>query len=134
MPHYFSFVLRGTIIGEVIFDVFRIENKKERNLSFLSIKVQFGRLSSGLAKRLEKVKIHKKYGILINRKMQRFKSIDIFRGMCMSWMFLTHLIDWWFSGGDWLQTGTVGIIDPIWASGFLFISGVSVALSYRNRM
>lgn len=66
--------------------------------------------------------------------MQRFKSIDIFRGMCMSWMFLTHLIDWWFSGGDWLQTDTVGIIDPIGASGFLFISGVSVALSYRNRM
>ncbi len=66
--------------------------------------------------------------------MQRFKSIDIFRGMCMSWMFLTHLIDWWFGGGDWLQTVTVSIIDPIGASGFLFISGVSVALSYRNRM
>jgi len=66
--------------------------------------------------------------------MQRLKSIDIFRGMCMSWMFLTHLIDWWFGGGDWLQSVTVSIIDPIGASAFLFISGVSVALSYRNRM
>ncbi len=66
--------------------------------------------------------------------MQRLKSIDIFRGMCMSWMFLTHLIDWWFGGSDWLQSVTVSIIDPIGASGFLFISGVSVALSYRRRM
>ncbi len=31
-PHYFSFVLIGTIIGEVIYEVFLIENQKERNL------------------------------------------------------------------------------------------------------
>ena len=67
--------------------------------------------------------------------MQRFKSIDMFRGMCMSWMFLTHLIDWWIKEEYyWLQSVTVSIIDPIGASGFLFISGVSFALSYRRRM
>ncbi|MHA2287226.1 MAG: acyltransferase family protein [Promethearchaeota archaeon] len=67
--------------------------------------------------------------------MQRFKSIDIFRGMCMGWMFLAHLIDWWIKPEyDWLESLTFKIFDPIGASGFLFISGVSIALSYRNRM
>ena len=67
--------------------------------------------------------------------MQRFKSIDVFRGMCMSWMFLGHLIDWWIKEEFyWIQGVTVSIIDPIGASGFLFISGVSIALSYRNRI
>ena len=67
--------------------------------------------------------------------MQRFKSIDIFRGICMSWMFLAHLIDWWIkSEYYWIHSATESIIDPIGASGFLFISGVSMALSYRNRM
>ncbi|MFX0075439.1 MAG: acyltransferase family protein, partial [Candidatus Hermodarchaeota archaeon] len=67
--------------------------------------------------------------------MQRFKSIDIFRGMCMGWMFLAHLIDWWIMEDFyWLKDLTFKIFDPIGASGFLFISGVSVMLSYRNRM
>ncbi|NVM17769.1 MAG: acyltransferase family protein [Candidatus Lokiarchaeota archaeon] len=67
--------------------------------------------------------------------MQRLKSIDIFRGLCMSWMFLGHLIDWWIKPEFfWLESLTFSIFDPIGASGFLFISGVSMALSYRNRM
>ncbi len=67
--------------------------------------------------------------------MQRFKSIDIFRGMCMAWMFLGHLIGWWIQPGFiWLESLAFSIFDPIGASGFLFISGVSMALSYRNRM
>ena len=67
--------------------------------------------------------------------MQRLKSIDIFRGLCMSWMFLGHLIEWWIKQElDWLESLTFSIFDPIGASGFLFISGVSMALSYRNRM
>jgi len=67
--------------------------------------------------------------------MERLKSIDIFRGLCMSWMFLGHLIDWWITQEFyWLKSLTFSIIDPIGASGFLFISGVSIALSYRNRM
>ncbi|MFX1315304.1 MAG: acyltransferase family protein [Promethearchaeota archaeon] len=66
---------------------------------------------------------------------QRLKSIDIFRGLCMSWMVLTHLIDWWLkSEYNWLHSAAIMILDPIGASGFLFISGVSVSLSFRNRL
>ena len=67
--------------------------------------------------------------------MQRLKSIDIFRGLCMGWMFLAHLIEWWIRPEFiWLRTFTFFIFDPIGASGFLFISGVSITLSYRNRL
>jgi len=53
----------------------------------------------------------------------------------MSWMFLAHLIEWWIRPEYlWLRTFTFYIFDPIGASGFLFISGVSITLSYRNRL
>ena len=68
-------------------------------------------------------------------KLHRLKSIDIFRGVCMAWMVLNHLIDWWLkSEFSWLHKVTIMIIDPIGASGFLFISGISIALSYRTRL
>ena len=68
-------------------------------------------------------------------KHRRLKSIDIFRGLCMAWMILGHLIDWWLkSEYSWLHKIMIMIIDPIGASGFLFISGVSIALSYRKRL
>jgi len=31
-PHYFSFLIIGTILGEIIFDIYQIENQKERKL------------------------------------------------------------------------------------------------------
>ena len=65
---------------------------------------------------------------------KRIKSIDIFRGLCMAWMILTHIIDWWLNNEyHWLHRVTIMIVDPIGASGFIFISGVSIMLSYRNR-
>ena len=68
-------------------------------------------------------------------ELQRIKSIDIFRGLCMAWMVLAHLIDWWLKVEDsWLHGFMIRIIDPIGASGFLFISGISIALSYRKRL
>lgn len=68
-------------------------------------------------------------------KIHRLKSIDIFRGACMAWMVLNHLINWWLKTEySWLNTIVIMIIDPIGASGFLFISGVSIAISYRNRL
>ena len=68
-------------------------------------------------------------------RFQRLKSIDIFRGLCMAWMVLNHIINWWLkSDYNWLYSITIMIIDPIGASGFLFISGVSVTLSYRKRL
>ncbi|MFW9880242.1 MAG: heparan-alpha-glucosaminide N-acetyltransferase domain-containing protein [Candidatus Thorarchaeota archaeon] len=67
--------------------------------------------------------------------MKRLKAIDIFRGLCMTWMVLNHLIDWWLiSEFSWLHGITIMILDPIGASGFLFISGVSITLSYRRRL
>ena len=68
-------------------------------------------------------------------KPSRLRSIDIFRGACMAWMVLNHLMDWWLKTEySWLLTVTIMIIDPIGASGFLFISGVSIAISYRRRL
>ncbi|MBY9014139.1 MAG: hypothetical protein KGD68_00465 [Candidatus Lokiarchaeota archaeon] len=53
----------------------------------------------------------------------------------MSWMFLGHLIEWWIKPEYlWVRTFTFYIFDPIGAGGFLFISGVSITLSYRNRL
>ncbi|MFX1388119.1 MAG: acyltransferase family protein [Promethearchaeota archaeon] len=67
--------------------------------------------------------------------MKRLKAIDIFRGLCMAWMVLNHLINWWIkSEFSWVHDITIMILDPIGASGFLFISGVSIAISYRNRL
>lgn len=68
-------------------------------------------------------------------KVQRLKSIDVFRGLCMFWIVLTHLIDWWLrSEFIWLHRITVMLFDFFGASGLLFISGVSIALSYRNKL
>jgi uncharacterized membrane protein len=67
-------------------------------------------------------------------EVQRIKSIDIFRGLCMTWMVLNHLIDWWLlSSSSELHNATIMILDSIGASGFLFISGVSISMSYRRR-
>ena len=67
--------------------------------------------------------------------MERLKSIDIFRGLCIFWMFLGHLIEWWIIDDFlWVRTLTFYLFDPIGAAGFLFISGVSITLSYRNRL
>ncbi|MBY8983711.1 MAG: DUF1624 domain-containing protein [Candidatus Lokiarchaeota archaeon] len=68
-------------------------------------------------------------------KIHRLRSIDIFRGACMAWMILNHLIDWWLKTEyNWVYAIAIMIIDPIGASGFLFISGVSIAISYRRRL
>ncbi len=68
-------------------------------------------------------------------KPSRLRSIDIFRGACMGWMVLAHLIDWWLKTEySWLHTVVIMIIDPIGASGFLFISGVSITISHRRRL
>ncbi|MFX1480377.1 MAG: heparan-alpha-glucosaminide N-acetyltransferase domain-containing protein [Promethearchaeota archaeon] len=71
----------------------------------------------------------------VKRITQRIKSIDIFRGLCMVWMIANHLIAWWLNRDYlWIHKLAIMIIDPIGVSGFLFISGVSIAISYRRRM
>jgi len=68
-------------------------------------------------------------------KMKRLKSIDIIRGTSMLWMFLAHLMHWWLTLEDfWFYDAVFSILDVMGAGAFLFISGVSTALSYRNRI
>ena len=67
--------------------------------------------------------------------LQRLKSIDTFRGLCMSWMILGHLTSWWLKQDEyWVFNLLSYILDPIGASGFLFIAGVSVMLSHRKKL
>ncbi|MFX1591817.1 MAG: heparan-alpha-glucosaminide N-acetyltransferase domain-containing protein [Promethearchaeota archaeon] len=66
--------------------------------------------------------------------IRRLKSIDTFRGLCMSWMVLVHLTGWWLNSDFfWLHGILIMIFDPIGASGFLFIAGVSIMLSHRKK-
>jgi uncharacterized membrane protein len=66
--------------------------------------------------------------------MERLKSIDTLRGLSMAWMFLGHLQNWWLSEKDfWVYDLTFCIMDVIGASAFLFIAGVSTAISYNNK-
>ncbi|MHA1291733.1 MAG: heparan-alpha-glucosaminide N-acetyltransferase domain-containing protein [Promethearchaeota archaeon] len=66
--------------------------------------------------------------------MKRLKSIDIFRGLSMIWMIIGHLSGWWLRDEDiWFAHLIFSILDPIGASAFIFIAGVSSVISLRNR-
>lgn len=53
----------------------------------------------------------------------------------MSWMILAHLSGWWIRQEDfWIAIRINVILDPIGASGFLFIAGVSIMLSHRKKL
>ena len=67
--------------------------------------------------------------------LPRLKSIDTFRGLCMTWMILGHLSGWWIRDEDFWIANLINIIlDPIGASGFLFIAGVSIMLSHKKKL
>jgi len=67
--------------------------------------------------------------------MKRLKSIDIFRGLGMVYIMVGHMIDWWSRPiDDWLFYIYVSLFSAIGAAGFVFISGVSTMISYRNRI
>ncbi len=66
--------------------------------------------------------------------MRRIKSIDAFRGLCMFYMVFMHPINWWILPEDfWLYQLFEAIMEVVGASGFLFVSGLSIALSLRLR-
>ena len=53
----------------------------------------------------------------------------------MVWMFLAHLLDWWLKPEfSTIRDSAHILLDSVGASGFLFISGVSITLSYKNQM
>jgi len=67
--------------------------------------------------------------------MKRLKSIDIFRGVAMVYVIVGHMVDWWtIPSEDWLFYVVVSLFSSLGAAGFVFMSGVSTMISYRNRM
>ncbi|MHA2087387.1 MAG: heparan-alpha-glucosaminide N-acetyltransferase domain-containing protein, partial [Promethearchaeota archaeon] len=67
--------------------------------------------------------------------MKRLKSLDIFRGMAMIYMMVGHMIDWWtIPSEDWLFHAYVSLFSALGAAGFVFVSGISAMISYRNKV
>jgi len=67
--------------------------------------------------------------------MERIKSIDIFRGLSICWMIITHLQRGWLAWSDyWVVFVTWSILDVMGVCAFLFISGVSTMISFRKRL
>ncbi|MFX0031963.1 MAG: acyltransferase family protein [Promethearchaeota archaeon] len=66
--------------------------------------------------------------------MKRFKSIDFLRGIHVFLMIVLHYCEWWLvADARELKELMFHIFEPIGATGFLFISGVSASLSYKSR-
>ncbi|MFW9946916.1 MAG: heparan-alpha-glucosaminide N-acetyltransferase domain-containing protein [Candidatus Odinarchaeota archaeon] len=64
---------------------------------------------------------------------KRFWSIDLLRGVHIFLMIFLHLSDWWLVSEAYSLNKILHFIfEPIGATGFLFISGVSAALSYKG--
>ncbi len=67
--------------------------------------------------------------------MRRLKSVDIFRGMCILYMTMGHQVDWWIIASDyWIFEIVWNLGAPIGGGGFLIVSGISAAISYRSRL
>jgi hypothetical protein len=50
-------------------------------------------------------------------------------------MIVGHLVDWWTKTEYyWIFSMLTKIFEPIGAAGFIFISGISITLSYRTRL
>ncbi len=65
--------------------------------------------------------------------MQRIKSVDILRGFSIWIMVYGHMLQFWIRPEDfWLKYWLYAFLAPIGATGFLFISGVSATLAYKN--
>ncbi|MBY9006316.1 MAG: DUF1624 domain-containing protein [Candidatus Lokiarchaeota archaeon] len=70
-------------------------------------------------------------------KSKRIKSIDFFRGLCITWMIFGHLSEWWMTNSTFSFVNLSGfftIIDFLGAAGLLFISGMSITISYRKKL
>ena len=64
---------------------------------------------------------------------KRIKTIDVFRGLAISYMIGGHLMDWWIQPESrWLWYIIIFIFSWVGAAGFLFVSGISSIISYRR--
>ena len=53
----------------------------------------------------------------------------------MIYVMIGHMIDWWLiPSEDWLFNVYVSLFSALGAAGFVFISGISTMISYRNRV
>ena len=67
--------------------------------------------------------------------MRRIKAFDIIRGWCMFIMVFGHMLSWWIISQDrWLTSAIHSILGDIVAIGFLFVSGLSAVIFFRNRL
>ncbi|MFX0018736.1 MAG: heparan-alpha-glucosaminide N-acetyltransferase domain-containing protein [Promethearchaeota archaeon] len=67
--------------------------------------------------------------------MKRYNGIDIIRGISMWLMIAGHLIDWWIKQEFyWHKHQMYSFLEPIVSTGFLFASGISTALSYKQSL
>jgi hypothetical protein len=67
--------------------------------------------------------------------MQRIKSVDVIRGFSIWIMVYGHMLQFWIRPEDfWLKFWLYAFLAPIGATGFLFISGVSATLAYKNNL
>lgn len=67
--------------------------------------------------------------------MRRLKSVDIFRGLCIFYMTFGHMIEWWISTDFYFLYEIIWNYGaPVGGGGFLMVSGISAAISYRSRL
>ncbi len=63
----------------------------------------------------------------------RIKSLDIYRGLIMLGMVWVHLRTWWLRTEDaWFIAISRLLIDRIFGPAFIWISGISIMIWYRN--
>ena len=67
--------------------------------------------------------------------MERIKSIDIFRGICiLNFMMVHYLVSWLPYNQLWAFDAYWAYFDMMGACAFLFISGIGIMLYYKNKM
>jgi len=67
--------------------------------------------------------------------MTRINSVDTIRGFSIFIMIFGHMIFFWLRPEDqWLRIWLFAFLQPIGATGFLFISGVSATLAFKNNL
>jgi len=67
--------------------------------------------------------------------MERIKSIDIFRGICiLNFMMVHYLVSWLPYNQLWVFDAYWAYFDMMGACAFLFISGIGIMLYYKNKM
>ncbi|MHA1190930.1 MAG: heparan-alpha-glucosaminide N-acetyltransferase domain-containing protein [Promethearchaeota archaeon] len=65
--------------------------------------------------------------------MTRINSVDTIRGLSLFFMIYGHMILFWLRPEDqWLKYWLYAFLKPMGATGFLFISGASATLAFKN--